>query len=411
MKDEEKVVNEYYRKNVVTVLNSYSTKTSKLFYSIVYKKIIDRYGEEFEDKGLIDELGKAGKIYTASMAASNGMFDENTGNILIKHYLDKLTTFVFHEIVHKIGWIKNGKKKSKLNNVSKEGGTNIVTNESLKLYDGKMLYFGKYLARHPNIINGSYLSYELFMAQLNQVIGNEALPKSILNGDNSFDNKCKRFFGEEQYSQLVSTIRNIDVGIETYWLEYGLNSSKAKKTEEEIGSLVEKTQDEILTYSFDELIKSIKTKKDAEKYLNKLLLFSNYRIRKYSKKKTTDKFFVEYFNRKKKELEERTGQPLEITYDDTEWDKKYDFIKLGVVEVPNSEQKEIMKKGRIEQKKIKFRRIKDLFGIGNISVTTIDKPLYKGRNEFERVQIDLVKQLQDKFKKDIETSKKEKEDR
>ena len=119
MKDEEKVVNEYYRKNVVTVLNSYSTKTSKLFYSIVYKKIIDRYGEEFEDKGLIEELGKTGKIYTASMAASNGMFDENTGNILIKHYLDKLTTFVFHEIVHKIGWIRNGKKKSKLNNVSK----------------------------------------------------------------------------------------------------------------------------------------------------------------------------------------------------------------------------------------------------------------------------------------------------
>ena len=115
---EEKIVDEYYKRNVITVLNSYSNKTTYLFYSIVYKKILERYGKEFEDKDLVMKLVKNGKIYTASIISSGGSFDDRNGNILINQYLNRLTTFVFHEIVHKISWIKskfskNGKAKVK----------------------------------------------------------------------------------------------------------------------------------------------------------------------------------------------------------------------------------------------------------------------------------------------------------
>ena len=408
---EEKIVDEYYKRNVITVLNSYSNKTTYLFYSIVYKKILERYGKEFEDKDLVMKLVKNGKIYTASIISSGGSFDDRNGNILINQYLNRLTTFVFHEIVHKISWIKSNKKGNRLNSVSNEGGTNIITNESLKTFDGKMLYFGKYLARHPNIINDTYLSYELFLSQLNQIIGNDALPKSILNGNNSFDKKCEKFYGEDRYRQMISTIIDIHTRNKKYWIDYKNKNPKLKESEKELGKLVEDTQNQILSYSFDKLSEKVENKKEAELYLSKLSDFSSYRIRLLNGKKTEDPFFVEYFNRKKKELEEKVGTSLETTHDDTTWDSKYKFVNLSVVEVPESEKREIREKGFREQKWIKLRRIQSLFGIGDTRVITIDGPLYKTRTDFERVQGELIKELQDKYKARIESSKKEKEDR
>ena len=110
-------------------------------------------------------------------------------------------------------------------------------------------------------------------------------------------------------------------------------------------------------------------------------------------------------------MEEKVGTSLETTHDDTTWDSKYKFVNLSVVEVPESEKREIREKGFREHKWIKLRRIQSLFGIGDTRVITIDGPLYKTRTDFEKVQGELIKELQDKYKARIESSKKEKEDR
>jgi len=411
MKDDGEVVSEYYKKNVITVLNSYSKKTMYLFYSIVYKKIVDRYGDEFIDKVLLNQLLEHGKIYTANIVSGDGSFDGRNGNILINHYLDKLTTFIFHEIVHKISWIRSGRKENKLNSVSNEGGVNIVTNESLKTSDGKMLYFGNYLAMHPNIVNGTYLTYELFMSQLNQVVGDEALPKSILNGNNSFDKKCEKIFGKEKYDEIISKIRNIHIKNRSYWREYKNQGDRFKALEKELSEKVEDTQNQILTYAFDALSQDVKSKQEAEEYLSRLVSFANYRIRPLNGKKTEDRFFVEYYKKQKEELEERIGTSLKTQYDDTAWDNKYKFVRLDVEEVPKEEYDEIREKGYKEQKRIMLRRVQSILGIGNTKITTINGPLYKNESDLERVQGELIKELQDKYKTKIKSSKKEKEDR
>ena len=411
MKDDEKIVSDYYKKNVITILNSYSKKTMYLFYSIVYKKIIDRYGKEFIDNDLLNQLLENGKIFTANIVLGNGSFDERNGNILINHYLDKLTTFLFHEIVHKISWIRSGRKGNKLNNVSNEGGVNIVTNESLKTSDGKMLYFGKYLAMHPNIVNDTYLTYELFMSQLNQIVGDEELPRSILNGNNNFDKKCEKIFGKEKYDKLISKIRNIHTKNDFYWREYENQGDKFKTLEKELSEKVEDTQNQILTYSFDVLSQDIKDKQEAEEFLSRLVSFANYRIRSLNGKKTEDVFFVDYYKKKKKELEEKIGAHLKTQYDDTAWDNKYKFVRLDVEEVPKKELDEIRERGYKVQKKIKLRRVQAILGIGDTKITTISGPLYKNKSDLERVQGKLIKELQDKYKAKIESSKKEKEDR
>jgi len=406
MEDENNVVINYYKNNLTTILNSYDDDISYLFYSIVYKRIVARYGEIDKEEKILEELVRTGKIYTASIVARNGLFDDRNGNILINHFLDKLTTTIFHEIVHKISWIKSGKKGNNLNIVSNEGGTNIITNEALKSFDGKMLYFGKYFAMHPNIINGGYLTYELFMSQINHIIGNEALPRSILSGNNLFDKECEDFFGKEKYDKLVDSISAIQAKNADYWYCYRYDKDRQGQVEQEVEEMVISTQNDLLTYSFNKMLSKVTSKEEAEEYLTKLRDFSKYRIRKFNGKRTEDLFFVKYFNAKKKDIEQRLGTSVDVFYDDTKWDSQYKFLNLDVKEVSDSEYGEIKKLGKEKRKKIKFNRIKSLFGMDNIRITTYNKPLYKGKAEFEKVQLELINDLQEKYKEGIEPKEK-----
>ena len=172
------------------IARTYSVDDENKFYSIVAKKLAKKYPVFVNYENAYELLKDNGQIITIDTLGQKGFYDEKRNIIGIRHFLTRLTTTVFHEIVHKLSYIAGKGEIYKLPEVYREAGTEYITAETLKTKTTKACIFSNIWGRFPNTITSYYLDY-IFVNQLNSILGDSSLEESILKGNLSFENRIE----------------------------------------------------------------------------------------------------------------------------------------------------------------------------------------------------------------------------
>ena len=184
----------YHKLGFGDIAKSYSVEEENKFYSLVISKLAKKYPKFVNYKEAYDLLKDNGQIFTISTIGKKGFYDEERNIIGIRHFLNRLTTTIFHEIVHKLSYLIGKGEITKLPEVYKEAGTEYITAETLKTRTTRACVFSNIWGKFPNTISSYYLDY-IFVRQLNTIIGGEALEETILKGNLTFENKLKEQIG------------------------------------------------------------------------------------------------------------------------------------------------------------------------------------------------------------------------
>lgn len=324
----------YLKRKIGTVVKVYSEDDEKKYYFYVCKKLAEKYPELVNEKETFDRISSKGRILTAHLNNNNnGTFDEVNNMVLINHFLDRMTTFLFHEIVHKIGFMAS--KGAELPKAMKEAGTEKVTAESMMSKYTKGYIFSNVWARFPNTISTYFLDYAM-INQMNFLVGENAIEESVLKGNTSFIDKLKEKFGEQDANSLMENFKEMSYHFDYYSMFYKvLNKKEKANRESKIESAIAKIQ-EITLRSFDKAAEGVETKQQADDLLNTMLEYSNYRIRRRENDGfRDDEFEICFSNMKQKMQEKFKGKEFVQTFNPNSWNELEDFIE--VEQIPKEE--------------------------------------------------------------------------
>ena len=370
------------------IARTYSVDDENKFYSIVAKKLAKKYPVFVNYENAYELLKDNGQIITIDTLGQKGFYDEKRNIIGIRHFLTRLTTTVFHEIVHKLSYIAGKGEIYKLPEVYREAGTEYITAETLKTKTTKACIFSNIWGRFPNTITSYYLDY-IFVNQLNSILGDSSLEESILKGNLSFENSLKQKMGIIKYDVLTKKMIEINKNFFQYSACHRVNSDKEnQELRENITSAIDMIQYYILRAGFDDKIKNAKTAEEANIVLNEMLKFSDLRLRKKEDENFADREFQIYFNKAKKEFYYRFPKAsFKQTFDPNDWKEKYPDLER-VVQIKPEEEKQVRKLGKDNHKKFKDNFINRMFSNGKYSDFVIVR---KAHPEFGRSFNDELK--------------------
>lgn len=351
----------YHKLGFGDIAKSYSVEEENKFYSLVISKLAKKYPKFVNYKEAYDLLKDNGQIFTISTIGKKGFYDEERNIIGIRHFLNRLTTTIFHEIVHKLSYLIGKGEITKLPEVYKEAGTEYITAETLKTRTTRACVFSNIWGKFPNTISSYYLDY-IFVRQLNTIIGGEALEETILKGNLTFENKLKEQIGILKYNAITKKMTEIDKDFYSYAAYYDANTARENiELRDDLIYSIKTLQNTILRAGFDDKIKNVNSPEEAQKVLNSLLAFADLRLREEEGGKYTDREFEKYFNNTKNDFSIRfPKENFNQEFNPNDWRKKY--TRLGKIEqIPLDEEEEIKRIGKENYKKYKESLLKRIF--------------------------------------------------
>ncbi len=318
----------YIKRRIGTVVKAYDKDDEMKYYFYVCKKLSEKYPEIVKGKETLDKISGEGRILTAGLDnKNNGMFDEEYNNVLINHFLDRMTTFLFHEVVHKIGFMNsNGQKQ--LPRPMREAGTEKITAETMMNRNTKGYIFSNIWARFPNTISTYFLDYTM-ISQLSFFTPHNSLESSILNGDCSFLEQLKDTFGDEDSKVIINSFNEMSKQYDYYSKFYKVLSQREKNTKlSEIEKNIARIQS-ITLKAFDKMAEGVSTTRQANVLLSKMLEYSEYRVRRKEDDGFHDDEFENYFNMIKARLQERfKSAKFKQSFNSNSWNGLEDFHEV-----------------------------------------------------------------------------------
>lgn len=357
------------------VAKGYSLEEEYKIYEEVATLVSRKYGKFISKEEIQEILASKGRIFSMRVKGRTAFYEYATANIGIPHFL-RLTTTLCHELIHKIGYLRKDKTFIDMNPEFKEAGTEFVSATSMDDKFGRIVIFEGVYGKFPNKTDVKFLSIAL-VNQINQALGNQTLEKSILLGHDYFKEEIIKKWGEEYYIFFSENIKDIARIEKRYWKDYyNLEEKEKISYQEDLKKRITDFQDTIVDVEYRKRIKNIKSKKEAVKFLEEFKNFGFNRIRHLvmtndKKSEYVDTNFSNVFQEFKEILEQSYGN-LDITYDDTEWQKKYQKKEL-IDEVTEQEADEIYFMARDLRKKLK----------ANNGISGLISKLFNYRNNFD----------------------------
>ena len=384
----------YHKMGLGDIAQTYTREQEKPYYTFVCKKIENRYPNLVSAKELEELISNNGRIVSIGSVVKNGFYDSRRNITAIGHYLNRISTYLVHEFVHKISFFMSKGKIENLPNVYKEAGTELVSTESTKTKDTVGYIFGNVWAKMPNTITDYYLEYSL-VNQLNFLAGNEAMERTILCGENCFEDRLKEIFGEKGYQSITDVISRIAENFREYSVYHRINSkSKNEKLKESLLEDIDSVQTIILRKGFDDRISKVQNIEEANELLDSLLVFSDSRMRRKTQKGFSDIEFHNYFKNVKQLLSQRfNGYEFEQKFDASDWKNRFTELK-DIVQITSEEKDKLISEGKKKYKEYKGNFWSNLFG-------KKEEPV-KALNEGVTANVVTQKELAEAFNKSIE---------
>ena len=348
------------------IAKTYSVEEENRFYNLVVRRLAKKYPKFVDYEEAYNLLKDNGQIVTIDTLGRKGFYDDKRNIIGIRHFLTRLTTTVFHEIVHKLSYLVGKGEIYKLPEVYREAGTEFVTAETLKTKNAKSCVFSNVWGVFPNTISSYYLDY-IFVKQLDEILGDKSLEESILRGNLKFENRLKQQMGIIKYDVLTKKMSEISKNFFQYSACYEVNTEKENENlRESLTAAVDTVQYYILRAGFDNRIKASKNPEEANETLKAMLKFSDLRLRKQEDGKFVDREFQRYFEKAKMEFDYRfpnaSFDSHIFTSDD--WSEKYPDLEQ-VVQVKPEEEKHVKRLGKENYKRYKDSIFKKILGTQN----------------------------------------------
>lgn len=331
----------YFQKNNYGIIvKSYPFEFERLIYEKIAKLISRKYPEFVDEVDIINTLSSAGSIYTMKVSKlhGHGFYHMNSADIGVYSYLDKISEELLHEVIHKLGFLKFNPEFYDMDTIYKDAGTELVTNKVLGTPECKECIVRGVWAKSYGP-DQEYFFQTVLVNQINQIMGENTLEKSILQGTNDFQRTMDVVFGEEFSKTLLKRIKELIAYENEYWNNHLKNGNDALR-ERKIAKLITRFQDDLLHARFDRELDLIQDKDAAEAILHELIAFSDYRVKTKSVEDGgiyfRDEEFKKYFSKCKKKLEKRFETELDVQYDELKWGEEHpvlyvpDFIRERV---------------------------------------------------------------------------------
>ena len=363
------------------IARTYSIEEENKYYSVVVNKLAKKYPSLVNYQEAYNLLKDNGQIVTVDTLGQKGFYDEERNIIGIRHFLTRLTTTIFHEIVHKLSYLTGKGEIYNLPEVYREAGTEYITAETLKNRNTKACIFSNIWGKFPNTISSYYLDY-ILVNQLNCILADNSLEESILKGNLSFENSLKSKMGIIKYDVITKKMTEINKDFFQYSAFYNLNSNKENEAlKEKLTSAIDMVQYYILRTGFDERIKNAQSESEANKVLQDLLEFSELRLKRKEEKCFTDREFQIYFSKAKNEFYYKfPNAKFDYEFNPNEWGEKYPDLEK-VIQIKPEEEKQVKKLGKENYKKFKESFLNRFFSNGKYSDYYIVR---KPHREFSR---------------------------
>lgn len=322
----EKMAKHYREISYGDVAKMYTFEEECKIYEEFVSLISARFEKDVDKEEIYKLLQSKGRIFTMVVKGREAFYEYETANIGIPHFL-RLTSTLCHELVHKLGYLRKDKTFNQMNPVFKEAGTEIVSAKSLDDKEGRSLILNGVYAKEPVKADSNHLSIVL-ASQINEALGGGVLEKSILTGHDYFKEEIIARWGKDYYLYLSENIKDISRLEEKYWNNYKYFDEEDKDLQEyDLKHRIAQVQDTILDAEFGSRVWEVKNKEESERFLERLKAFGEYRVRHVrttddGKREYFDPNFEEAFEDFKAELESKVG-PLNTTYDEFDWVKKY----------------------------------------------------------------------------------------
>lgn len=352
-KDEElyNLIKKYKKRKNGRIAKTYTREEELAIYEAVARIIDLKYDDIISKEEVYELLCKKGNIYTMDFCYDNkaGMCEQKSCNIGVNSIIRKITPTLMHELIHKLGFVRENKEFFKMNNIYLEAGTELVTSELLKTKDCYIEETNEIWTKTSDVQEVYFLSTAL-VNQINYLVGDNLLEKSILKGENYFEPAIIEKFGNHNSKYIQKQLEDI----KEIEMEYKDNYSVS--TRELLKSKISNLQDNILDISFKKRYKSIENETEAEDYLKDLIDFSFQRVKFTDKNNPVpgDNSFEEYFKSQKSELEEKFNTKFDIEYKRIDWLTKYEYRVVD--EIDDSEEKDIAHlANKLEAKFVKIK--------------------------------------------------------
>lgn len=319
--NEEELKKHFSRARYGTIIQSYPSLIEEKLYLYLFMLLKRKYPEFCDKKEVMQTLSSYGHIYTAKLEKKmgNAIYIENSADILLYSFLNEIDEDVIHELIHKLGFLKFDESFYNMPEIYWESGTELITNT---IFDNPLCremivdgVWGRTVGVQP-----TYMIETILVSQLNTICEGNLLEKSNIQGKNFFEPELINLLGEKEYAFFFGSIKEICRLEKKYWKIHENNSKRL-----EIKDKISDFQNSLLEIAFTKKLEQVKTPEEAEEYLQGLMKFSDYRIKFENE---TDKFFTEFFQAKKHELEIRYEREYNIEDIQSTWFDRYPAIKL-----------------------------------------------------------------------------------
>ena len=238
----------------------------------IYKKLVQKAKEILPDidaKELYNKLNDSGHIIIGNLdriknyQTLNAVYKAEYNYIFI--YSKTNERIIFHEAMHKLQRKINKKLfDKKYPSGINEGAVEYTTERAYE--DGSSSYrsIGHYDVKMNFSVNTTYEIEVAMINQINQILGNDKVIKSVLNGDIQWAEDFIEEYGEERFNAISKLVNQ---------LHKKSSTQKDTKTIEQILKC-----QEILLTCYDEKFKNCITEQDYINYLQDLQKFQTCQI-------------------------------------------------------------------------------------------------------------------------------------
>lgn len=305
------------------IVMSYPTSLENEVYNYFASILKKRYPQFCDREDIIRTLNLYGNIYTGkiSKGLGDGIYHINSANIIIYGFLNKINESLIHELLHKLGYLKFNEDFYQMPLIYLEAGTELITNTVLNNPVCREMILGNMWTRSIGV-QPRYLIETSLVNQLNVACGKLSLERSILKGKNYIEQDIIGLIGEEKYNLIFTKMQDICRLEKSYW-----KSSVRKSKEQVIYKKVLEFQEDVLQEIFGARINKVENKDDAEKILNELMNFFDFRV-KFEGSFESDKDFENFFKKQKERLEKRFNTTFSIKDVTTSWKDRFPVVFL-----------------------------------------------------------------------------------
>lgn len=323
------------------IVMSYPASLEKEVYSHFASIVKKKYPQFCDREDIIRTLALYGNIYTGKISKSlgEGIYHINSANIILYSFLNKLNESLVHELLHKLGYLKFNEDFYQMPIIYLEAGTELITNTVLNNPLCREMILGTMWTRSVGV-QPRYLIETLLVNQLNVACGQASLERSILEGKNYIEQDIISLIGKEKYNLIFTKMQDICRLEKTYW-----KSSIRKSKEQVIYKKVLEFQEDVLQEIFGARINKIENKEDAEKLLNELMNFSDFRV-KFEDSFESDIDFEKFFKKQKESLEKKFNTTFSVKDVTTSWKDRFPTVFLD--------------EGKLEEEKLQKNKINEM---------------------------------------------------